>query len=82
MARIYVCCFSLSTRWGKCLLYNPHHNLDSPYYYKDFLNNIREEVTDVVRRLNYHPSIVLWSGNNENQVSWDTEIIDVTFVIN
>lgn len=26
------------------------------------------EVIDTVRRLGYHPSIVLWSGNNENQV--------------
>ena len=26
------------------------------------------EVQDVVRRLGNHPSIVLWSGNNENQV--------------
>jgi beta-mannosidase len=34
----------------------------------EFLNNIWEEVKDVVRRLGYHPSIVLWSGNNENQV--------------
>ncbi len=26
------------------------------------------EVRDTVRRIGYHPSIVLWSGNNENQV--------------
>ena len=29
---------------------------------------MREEVKHVVRRLGHHPSIVLWSGNNENQV--------------
>ena len=27
-----------------------------------------EEVVHTVRRLGNHPSIVLWSGNNENQV--------------
>jgi beta-mannosidase len=35
---------------------------------QDFLANVREEVKHVVRRLGHHPSIVLWSGNNENQV--------------
>ena len=34
---------------------------------QDFLANVREEVKHVVRRLGHHPSIVLWSGNNENQ---------------
>ncbi|XP_011405906.1 PREDICTED: beta-mannosidase-like [Amphimedon queenslandica] len=34
---------------------------------RDFLENVREEVIDNVRRLGYHPSIVLWSGNNENE---------------
>ena len=37
---------------------------------QDFLTNVRHEVTDVARRLGHHPSIVLWSGNNENQVSY------------
>lgn len=32
-----------------------------------FLDTVRHEVRDVVRRLAPHPSIVLWSGNNENQ---------------
>ena len=36
---------------------------------QDFLANVKEEVKHVVRRLGHHPSIVLWSGNNENQVS-------------
>lgn len=35
---------------------------------QEFLENIRMEVIDTARRLGYHPSIVLWSGNNENQV--------------
>ena len=32
-----------------------------------FLHTVQQEVRDVVRRLAPHPSIVLWSGNNENQ---------------
>lgn len=34
---------------------------------KPFLENVKHEVTDQVKRLMVHPSIVLWSGNNENQ---------------
>ena len=32
-----------------------------------FLATVQNEVRDVVRRLAPHPSIMLWSGNNENQ---------------
>lgn len=32
---------------------------------KDFLNNVKEEVKDQVNRLQNHPSIALWCGNNE-----------------
>ena len=35
---------------------------------QDFLDNVYEEVVHTVRRLGSHPSIVLWSGNNANQV--------------
>ena len=35
---------------------------------QDFLKEVELEVRDVIRRLSNHPSIVLWSGNNENQV--------------
>lgn len=31
----------------------------------DFLNNVKEEVKDQVNRLQNHPSIALWCGNNE-----------------
>ncbi|KAF9999739.1 hypothetical protein BGZ79_006663 [Entomortierella chlamydospora] len=34
---------------------------------KEFLDNVKLEVSDQVRRLMIHPCIVLWSGNNENQ---------------
>ncbi len=32
---------------------------------EDFLNNVKEEVKDQVDRLQNHPSIALWCGNNE-----------------
>lgn len=36
---------------------------------KDFLNSVEEEITYQVRRLMYHPSIVIWAGNNENELA-------------
>ena len=32
-----------------------------------FLDNVRSEVADVADALGHHPSIALWSANNENQ---------------
>ncbi|KAF9933584.1 hypothetical protein BGZ65_004059 [Modicella reniformis] len=44
-----------------------------------FLDNVRQEVSDQVKRLMVHPCIVLWSGNNENQEfmvkGWDDATI-------
>ncbi|KAG0276044.1 hypothetical protein BGZ95_008085 [Linnemannia exigua] len=34
---------------------------------RQFLDNVQKEVKDQVNRLMCHPSIILWSGNNENQ---------------
>jgi beta-mannosidase len=34
-----------------------------------FSKRIREEAEKVIRRLRNHPSLVLWAGNNENDVS-------------
>lgn len=34
------------------------------------LENIEMEAVDNVKRLRNHPSVVLWCGNNENQVAW------------
>ena len=31
----------------------------------DFIENMREEVTSVVRKLRQHPSLILWAGDNE-----------------
>ncbi|KAF9333774.1 hypothetical protein BG006_003183 [Podila minutissima] len=46
---------------------------------KPFLENVELEVTDQVSRLMSHPSIVLWSGNNENQEfmvkGWDKAVV-------
>lgn len=38
--------------------------------YKEFLNNIAEEVEQNIKRLSYHPSIAIWCGNNENEWIW------------
>lgn len=35
-----------------------------------FLENVRQEATDNVRRLRDHPCIALWCGNNENAEAW------------
>lgn len=35
-----------------------------------FLENVREEAADNVKRLRNHPSIALWCGNNENLSAW------------
>lgn len=37
-----------------------------------FLNNVRSEVTYQVNRLKHHPSIIIWSGNNENEAAIST----------
>jgi len=39
----------------------------------DFYNSIKEEVTWAVREFAYHPSLIIWSGNNELELgtfSW------------
>ena len=35
-----------------------------------FQENVREEATQQVKRLRDHPSIALWSGNNEVETGW------------
>jgi beta-mannosidase len=35
-----------------------------------FLNNIKEEAADNIKRLRNHPSIALWCGNNEILAAW------------
>ena len=35
-----------------------------------FLDSVRQEATDNVKRLRNHPSIVIWVGNNEIEAAW------------
>lgn len=35
----------------------------------DFLSSVRLEIEQQVQRLQHHPSIVLWAGNNENEMA-------------
>jgi beta-mannosidase len=35
-----------------------------------FLDNVRQEAADNVKRLRNHPSIVIWVGNNEIETAW------------
>lgn len=36
----------------------------------EFVKNIRKEIVYNVQRLQYHPSIAIWCGNNENEWIW------------
>lgn len=37
---------------------------------EEFLDNVKNELIDNVTRLQSHPSIALWCGNNENDEGW------------
>ncbi|HKQ54025.1 MAG TPA: glycoside hydrolase family 2 protein, partial [Pyrinomonadaceae bacterium] len=37
---------------------------------QEFLDNVRAEAEDNVKRLRNHPSLVLWAGNNEVETAW------------
>lgn len=41
-----------------------------PAYDDDFRANVVAEARDQVRRLRNHPSLVLWCGNNEEEIAW------------
>lgn len=34
-----------------------------------FLETVRTEIKQQIRRLQHHPSIILWAGNNENEAA-------------
>lgn len=44
---------------------------------EDFIQSVREEVVQQVRRLKSHPSIIVWSGNNENEAALATDWFDI-----
>jgi beta-mannosidase len=41
-----------------------------PAFDSSFMDNVRAEAEDNVRRLRHHPSIALWCGNNEMEQGW------------
>ena len=41
-----------------------------PAYDEGFRQNVIAEARDQVRRLRDHPSLVLWCGNNEEEIAW------------
>jgi beta-mannosidase len=41
-----------------------------------FLDNVRQEAIDNVRRLRNHPCIALWAGNNEIDTAWQNDVPD------
>ncbi|XP_042338594.1 beta-mannosidase-like, partial [Plectropomus leopardus] len=44
---------------------------------EDFLQTVREEVVQQVQRLKSHPSIIIWSGNNENEAALATDWFNI-----
>jgi beta-mannosidase len=36
----------------------------------DFFSSVESEIRDNIRRLQNHPSLALWCGNNENETGW------------
>ncbi|XP_008311995.1 beta-mannosidase [Cynoglossus semilaevis] len=44
---------------------------------EDFIETVREEVVQQVTRLKSHPSIIIWSGNNENEAALATDWFDI-----
>lgn len=43
---------------------------------EEFLTNIKSEVVYQINRLKHHPSIIIWSGNNENEAAISTNWYD------
>lgn len=41
-----------------------------PAFEQDFMENVRHEARDNLRRLRHHPCIAVWCGNNEISLSW------------
>lgn len=39
---------------------------------QEFLHSVSQEATSNIKRLRNHPSIVMWCGNNEIEMGWDS----------
>ena len=50
----------------ECIGIDPSYPLDEP----DFVENVRVEVVENVRRLRHRASLALWCGNNEMEWGW------------
>ncbi|RDE35652.1 glycoside hydrolase family 2 protein [Parageobacillus thermoglucosidasius] len=44
-----------------------------PDYNRNYMENVRQEVVSVIKRLRNHPSVALWCGNNENDWLYEVE---------
>jgi len=47
-----------------------------------FVENVRHEAIENVRRLRNHPSLALWAGNNENEAAWKQWGWQIKFLLN
>ncbi|XP_006872780.1 PREDICTED: beta-mannosidase [Chrysochloris asiatica] len=47
---------------------------------QSFMDSVREEVTYQIKRLKSHPSIITWSGNNENEAALMMNWYNINFI--
>lgn len=47
-----------------------------PDYNQNFMDNVRDEVTKVIKRLRHHPCLAMWCGNNEIDWIYDRKSAD------
>jgi beta-mannosidase len=59
--------------WQDFMFYNPWQPGDYP-----FKQDVTAEVTDQLKRLRNHPSVVLWCGNNEEENNFLQDSVGVT----
>ncbi len=64
--------YEICDRLGLMIWHDFMFGGEMPAYDADFLDNVRHEAIDQVRRLRDHPSIVLWCGNNEIETAWNS----------
>lgn len=63
--------FDLCDRYGLLVWHDFMFSCSGyPLYEADFLENVRAEVVENVRRLRHRASLALWCGNNEMETGW------------